>query len=50
MKWYEERTMNQAPVQYDNEQAHAWAAGYNAAIDAYLEFRRQEDLNRIESY
>lgn len=35
MEWWEERDLNHAPVHYSNEEAHAWAAGWNAAVAEY---------------
>lgn len=33
--WFEDRELADAPVHYDNEQAHAWMAGWEAAVEEY---------------
>ncbi len=32
-----EKSFDDAPINYNNEEAHAWAAGYNAAASQVLE-------------
>lgn len=35
--WYDERDSNDAAVWYNAEEASAWAAGYNAAVQANVD-------------
>jgi hypothetical protein len=36
-EWFVERGMDDAPIHYTADQAHAWAAGWNAAVRACIE-------------
>jgi len=43
MAWYDERSSGDAPVWYTMEEALAWASGWNAAISAEANERRQRE-------
>lgn len=41
--WMDERSPEDAPVEYSNEEASAWSSGYNAAIWAYQEEQNEQN-------
>jgi len=44
--WADERSEKDAPCHYNNEEAHAWVAGYNSAIEAF----KKELVNDLANF
>lgn len=45
--WFDERFAEDAPIRYEAEEANAWAAGWNAAVEACAE--EQNEILRRET-